>query len=79
MKGVRFYLEPVGPNVYAAFHQNVTPQGHIEGLGAVFEFANSPVASTSASRDFLKGCRRISEAKARQVHPALFQRLDDAD
>jgi hypothetical protein len=77
MSGVRFYLEPTGPNVYAAFPENVTPSGCIEGLGAVFEYGNSPVASTSASRSFLRGCKRISEAKARQVHPALFQRLDD--
>ena len=75
MQGVRFYLEPGGLNVYAAFFENVT-RGNIEGIGAVFDYADSPVASTAASRSFLNQCHRISEAEARQVHPTLFQRLD---
>jgi hypothetical protein len=75
MQGVRFYLEPGGRNVYAAFFENVT-RGNIEGRGSVFDYADSPVASTAASRSFLNRCRRISETKARQVHPALFERLD---
>ena len=76
MQGVQFYLEPGGLNVYAAFPANITPMGYIEGLGAVFEFANSPVATTAASRGFLKQCRRIAESEARKVHPSLFGRLD---
>ena len=77
MKNVRFHLEPEG-NVFAAMEVN-TRNGMVEGLGAVYDYANSPVAGTAASLDYLRKCKRISEAKARQVHPALFGVLDRAD
>jgi len=49
----------------------------LDGLGAVFAEPNSPVASTAASTDYLhQKCKRISEAEAREIHPALFERLD---
>jgi hypothetical protein len=76
MQGVRFYLEPGGVNVFAAWPDNVTAMGNVEGIGSVFDYADSPVASTAASRSFLNRCHRISEAEARQVHPTLFERLD---
>jgi hypothetical protein len=38
---------------------------------------NSPVAGTSIDVSILRErCKRISEAKARQIHPLLFERLD---
>lgn len=88
MTGVRFYLEhetPAGKrkgkhngNVFAALVCNGRmSHGGFEGLGSVFSDPNSPVASTSASRDFLrKLCKRIPEGKAREIHPNLFYRLD---
>ena len=46
-------------------------------LQAVFDRPNSPVAGTGVARDYLRQkCKRISEAKARTIHPALFERLD---
>ena len=49
-----------------------------EGLTAVFFTPNSPVNWGGVSWDYLQGkCKRVSEATAREIHPALFQRLDD--
>lgn len=92
MKNVRFYLEHETPkdrragkhsgNVFAAFVGNGWHwQGAacmVEGMGAVYDWPNSAVASTAARDEFLrKNCKRISEAQAREVHPALFSRLDE--
>lgn len=92
MKGIRFYLEHDSPahkrkgehngNVFAAFVENgvyfsgKTPA--YEGLGALTDEPNSPVCGTSASLEYLwKNCKCISEAKARKIHPRLFERLDN--
>lgn len=49
----------------------------IEGLAAVFYERNSPVAGTAVSLEILdERTKRISEAQAREIHPALFARLD---
>jgi hypothetical protein len=50
-----------------------------EGLGAVFTWPNSPVASTQANvRGWLQPlCKRIPENLAREIHPVLFEHLDD--
>lgn len=49
-----------------------------EGLTAVYFSPNSPVNWGSVSWDYLKEkCKRISESKAREIHPALFERLDN--
>ena len=88
MKDVRFYLEfptrtakkrsgrqHIGHsgNVFAA----VDSTGNMEGLGGIYEYANSPVGSTAASPAFLRQCKRIPEVLARTIHPALFERLDN--
>jgi hypothetical protein len=50
-----------------------------EAIAAVFDWPNSPVAGTGVAFDYLRQkCRRISEAKARAIHPALFERLDQS-
>lgn len=84
IQGVRFYLEPKGENVVAIevdlfhFEYATCEDGKqrlvkmYDGYGAVFYRANSPVASTGVSSDYLKDCQRISEQRARDVHPALF-------
>lgn len=46
----------------------------LEGLGAVFYHDNSEVNWTGASREFLGP--RIPESVARQLHPRLFERID---
>jgi hypothetical protein len=52
---------------------------HPEGLAGVFAQADSPVCWTGFSWEYLEECRRISEATAREIHPALFERLDSPD
>ena len=48
-----------------------------EAIAGVFDRPNSPVAGTGVACDYLRQkCKRISEAKARIIHPALFERLD---
>jgi len=50
-----------------------------EAIAAVFDWHNSPVAGTGVTLDYLRQkCKRISEAKARAIHPALFERLDQS-
>jgi hypothetical protein len=93
MNGIRFYLEYESPkakrngehsgNVFAAFvdlgwHMSSSVPCR-EGLGAVLSEPNSPVCTTSASMGYLSDkCKRISETKARQIHPALFATLDNS-
>lgn len=90
IEGVRFYLEPSGDNAVAIevdqFHMEyaMCEDGKerlvkmYDGYGAVFYRANSPVASTGVSSDYLRDCKPISEDRARDVHPALFDYLDMA-
>ena len=86
MKGVRFHLEypdkksrragKHSGNVFAAFVGNGrNHMGGLDGMGAVFEYANSPVASTGCDAGWLKLTKRIAEAEARRVHPRLFGAL----
>ena len=87
MNGIRFYLEftdaskrQSGGNVIAALVANGSywSSGTIwyEALAGLFEQPNAPVAGTGVALDYLRRkCQRISEAKARTIHPALFARL----
>jgi hypothetical protein len=48
-----------------------------EAIAGVFDRPNSPVAGTGVARDYVRQkCKRISETKARAIHPVLFERLD---
>ena len=48
-----------------------------EAIAGLFDRPNSPVAGTGVARDYLsQKCKRTSEANARTVHPALFERFD---
>jgi hypothetical protein len=88
MTGVRFYLEfrdkskrQSGVTVVAALVLNDSywSSGKLcyEAIAALFNQPNSPVASTGVALDYLRQkCKRISEARARIIHPALFERLD---
>lgn len=50
------------------------------GFGSVFAWSDSPVCYCATSLERLrKECKRISEAEARRIHPALFERLDKAE
>lgn len=85
MKDVRFYLE--FPDERTKRKSGRANHGHsgnvmalfenrLEGLAALFEYSNSPVASTGTSRGYLRRCKRIPEELARSVHPTLFDSLD---
>lgn len=46
-------------------------------FGAVYDYANSPVGSTSVSFDFIRTrCKRAKESTAREIHPELFKHID---
>lgn len=71
-------------NVFAAYterpYRRIGHDGRYvnDGVGAVLDEPNSPVASCAANVDewLRKKCKRIPEALARQIHPALFAYLD---
>jgi len=88
MNGIRFYLEfkdkskrEPGGTVVAVLVLNGSywSSGTVcyEAIAALFDRPNSPVAGTGVAHDYLRQqCKRISEAKARAIHPGLFERLD---
>ena len=90
MNGIRFYQEfknksncQSAGTVVAALVLNGSywSSGTIcyEALAAIFDGPNSPLAGTGVACDYLRQkCKRISEAKARTIHPALFERLDQS-
>ena len=90
MNGIRLYLEftdkskrQPGGTVVAALVLNGSycSSGRIcyEALAALFDWPNAPVAGTGVACDYLRQkCQRISEANARIIHPALFERLDQS-
>lgn len=94
MKGIRFYHEfkdtrkkhPEG-NVMAVMTDkrgfpDIRFQGKeamVDVISAVFDHPNSGVAGSSASIKYLRSrTKRISEEKARKIHPNLFYYLDNS-
>jgi hypothetical protein len=48
-----------------------------EGVGSVYDAPNSAVCSCSTSLQRLReDCKAISEKQAREIHPRLFEYLD---
>ena len=88
MNGIRFYEEftdlakrkSVGTVVAAlVLNGNYWSGGKVcwEAIAGLFDQPNSPVAGTGVALDYLRQkCKRISQRKARTLHPALFQRLE---
>lgn len=92
MKGYRFYLDHesakdkrAGKHTGNCFAVLLGQDGRplrqsdpamVEGIGAVYGWPDSACAGTSASRDYLRKCKRVSERTAREVHPNLFRYLD---
>ena len=88
MNGIRFYEEftdkskrKPGRTVVAALVLNgiywSSGKPCYEAIAGLFNQPDSPVAGTGVALDYLRRkCKRISEIKARTLHPALFQRLD---
>ena len=49
-----------------------------EAIVGLFDQPNSAVAGSAVSLDYLhENCKRVSEAQARTIHAALFERLDE--
>lgn len=62
------------------YHHGAGSSQLVEGVGAVFYHANSDVASTSMSLEYLRErCTRVSEAEGRRIHPQLFAYLEQGD
>jgi hypothetical protein len=58
-------------------YTNQEPELVYDAVGATYFERNSPVSSTSVSHAYLtEKCKRISEALAREIHPALFEYFD---
>lgn len=95
MEGIRFYEEFENKrkgisngNVVAVIHENnwyrQDATGRLqllyEAIGAVYFYPNSPVCGTGVSQEYLwSTCKRVSESKAREIHPELFTVLDKPD
>lgn len=61
---------------FPEYHRG-TDEWNVDAIGAVGFEPNSAVASTNVSREWLReNTKRISEAKAREIHPNLFKYLD---
>lgn len=61
-------------------HDNQTGEYRYDAVGAVYYRPDSPVASTSVTQEYLAiYCKLISEVAAREIHPALFVYLDEAE
>ena len=51
-----------------------------DGIAGVYDWPDSPPASTGVSLDYLRErTKRISEATARFIHPELFKWLDQGE
>ena len=49
----------------------------VECIAGVYDQHDSVCGGTSASRDYLrKNCKRVSENKAREIHPSLLKYLE---
>lgn len=90
MKGVRFYEEftdektrKVSQGTVIAIHTEIEPYQSggvwcVSALSGLYMRPNAPVATTGIALDYLHdNCKRVSEARAREIHPALFHRLDN--
>lgn len=90
MKGYRFYLEFGSKSlkrkgqhegtVIAVIPENSWLEGKTYMVGAIAALLykpNSPVCGCNSSWDYIHDrCKRISEKRAREIHPALFEYLD---
>lgn len=91
MKGVRFYEELHDKNrkneksqgtVVAVMFETARPDGKFgpayDAVGALFyNEPNSVVCGTSVCQDYLTQItRRVSEERAREIHPELFRYLE---
>ena len=84
MKGYRFYEEfkdarkgESAGNVLAVDVRHDRGRMALAGFAAISDDPDSPVAYVGIGFDWLnQRCKRVTETRARQIHPALFRRLD---
>ena len=91
MKGYRFYEEfenkhkgisagtvvAVELETRRYYRDLCIPHHDIGAVAAVFDHPNSGCTFTAVSFDYLRTkCKRISEARAREIHPHLFDYLE---
>lgn len=85
MKDFRFYAARDGKQDVIAVYTATPPYPDrgaeggllVEGATAVFDADNSPVCWSGVSLTYLReNYKRVSEAKAREIHPQLFAYLD---
>jgi len=74
---IAVFLEQDGKGWNPKFYRSGCVNSVVDCLSATFFHPNSDVSVGAVSRYYLSAsCRRISEEKARAIHPALFIRLD---
>jgi hypothetical protein len=84
MKGIRFYEEfsnkrkGISENtVIAVLYVNGHNSYGYDAIGGTFPGTNSPVQSGNVNPEYLRvNCKRVSETRAREIHPNLFAFLD---
>lgn len=80
-KATRKYLGNHSGIVLAVYGDWFSPGGHYskkECVSSVYDRPNSEVCTSSVCDTYIKDkCKRISEKQAREIHPNLFQYLDD--
>ena len=70
-----FYADPdTDQSVFAVSGEMERPDGMVEGFAAVHDRPNSSVSWTTIHPSLLGD--QLSEDKARERHPRLFERLD---
>ncbi len=87
MKGIRFYQVYENKRKPATAKQEIIAvypdtmrvcNGIVlDCISAIYFCDNSPVCYSTCSWDYLiEKCKRVSEKRAREIHPALFAYLD---
>lgn len=92
MKGYRFYEEFTNTrkhtsqgNVIARelgtedYYLRIGQPGLFGAVAAIFNYSNSPATFTTVHFRHLHKCKRISEERAREIHPNLFTYLEQGD
>lgn len=82
-KATRKQLGNHSGNCLAVFYRDYffdsNNQCVLSAVGAVQDIKNNPCCFTSASPEYVSdNCKRISEAQAREIHPNLFQYLEQS-
>ena len=76
-KGTVLAVEVHEPGGMPRWRLGTTSSMTVDCLGGIFDKPDSSVTPTDADQGYLASyCKRISEQKAREIHPRLFKYLD---